>query len=212
MGTLEIASTSEETCLGADIGLIIELNIGDLVCRKVALFQAKKSKHGVADLGSNTGQLRKLAAQTQMGFYLFYHQLLDPLRPPAPTVASARALEERAIELGKSRDATSLSLNVRKMGWDWASFVSFGLCQPNSPWGEPFNTAADALDKLGGGNPGNLPKYLHLIAIADEDHVSALSEQIRQHYRQPTRALTRDSRADQHKGRDIASRGHSMGM
>lgn len=212
MGTLEIASTPEESRVGADIGLIVEINIGDLVCRKVALFQAKKSKHGVADLGSKTGQLRKLAEHPRMGFYLFYHQFLRPLCPPAPTVVSAQELGEAAVELGKSLDATSLSLNVRTMGWDWASFVSFGLCQPGSAIGESFTTAADALDKLGGGNQGNLPKYLHLIAIADEGRVLRLREQIREHYQQRTKTVTRDNPRERSNTRDIGDRGHSMGL
>ncbi len=182
MGTLEIASTDEETRLGADLGLIIDLNIGGLTCRKVALFQAKKTKHGVADVGSGSGQLPKLVARPRIGFYLFYHQSQYPLHSPAPTICSAQALAECVLKMGKRTDATSLRVNVRPLGWDWASFVSFGLCEPTSDLGETFDSVEEALSLLGDGNGGHLPKYLHVIAIADEPRVMALRERVHENY------------------------------
>jgi hypothetical protein len=212
MGTLQIASTGEETRLGADIGLIIDLNIGNLVCRKVALFQAKKAKKGSADVGSDTAQLPKLAAQQQLGFYLFYHQLEYPLFPPAPTVASAHELAKLITQSGRSPDAASLTLNIRATGWDWASFVSFGLCEPDSPWGETFDTASNALDILGGGNQGHLPKYLHVIAITEEPRVLELRAEISEHYRETLASKSKERQADRGSDREIQGPSHGMGM
>ncbi|NKA93510.1 hypothetical protein GO283_01984 [Ralstonia solanacearum] len=182
MGMLKIASTDEETRLGADLGLIVDLNIGGLVCRKVALFQAKKAKQGIAHVGSSSGQLPTLAARPNIGFYLFYHLSQYPLRSPAPTVCSAQTLVDCLTRDGKQIDAAHLPVNVRPLGWDWASFVSFGLCQPTSGLGEEFGTIDEALTLLGEGNQGHLPKYLHVIAIADEPRVMQLRRKVHEHY------------------------------
>jgi hypothetical protein len=212
MGTLEIASTTEETRLGADIGLIIDLNIGGLVCRKVALFQAKKAKVGVANVGSDTAQLPKLAANPQLGFYLFYHQLLYPVHPPAPTVASAHWLAQLVSQSGRPVEAASLSLNIRTSGWDWASFISFGLCDPGSPWGESFVTTSDAFDILGGGDQGHLPKYLHVIAITDEPSVMELRAQIGEHYREVVASRSKETQTDRGKNRKLDGPGLGPNM
>lgn len=211
MGTLDIASATEETRLGADIGVIIDLNIGDLVCRKVVLFQAKKAKKGSADVGSDTAQLPKLAARPQLGFYLFYHQLPDPLFPPAPSVACAHELADLVTKSGRSPGASSLTLNVNSTGWDWANFISFGLCDPASPYGATFTTASQALDILGGGDPGHLPRYLHVIAITDEPRVRELRAEIRKRYRE--RLLSKDKDHQKKRSHDRKNNGpdHSMG-
>jgi hypothetical protein len=96
MGTFEIAGTREETRLGADIGMVVDIDIGGLVCRKVALFQAKKVVNGRANIGSKrkSSQLPKLSARPQTGFYLFYHHADHPVRSPAPTVCLAAELAE----------------------------------------------------------------------------------------------------------------------
>lgn len=70
--------------------------------------------------------------------------------------------------------AVHLPLNVRSMGWDWASFISFVLCNPNSQIGQSFDTVEEAFTALGNGDARHLPKYLHVIAIADEPRVVAL--------------------------------------
>lgn len=210
MGTLEIASTGEETRLGADIGLIVDLDIGGLVCRKVALFQAKKTKQGRANIGSDSGQLPKLAALPRMGFYLFYHQSQYPLRSPAPTICSAHTLADLVTKDNKSPGAGFLPVNVRTLGWDWASFVSFGMCQPASELGESFVTVDDALKILGGGDPRHLPKYLHVIAITDEPRVLALREKIHEHYIDSVKVMEKHHDRSRNKPREID--GHERGM
>jgi len=202
LGTLEIASTTEETRLGADIGLIVDLHIGDLVCQKVALFQAKKGKHGFANVGSNSGQLSKLAKRPSTGFYLFYHQSTYPVIAPAPTVCTAHELADEVTRLGKEVNAVHLPLDVRAMGWDWASFISFGLCHPGSQVGESFSTIEEAFTALGNGDARHLPKYLHVIAIADEPRVMALRTKVHEHYLDSVKAMAKVQGKDRHLSRD----------
>lgn len=206
MGTFDIANKKEETRLGADIGLIIDLNIGDLVCRKVALFQAKKAKKGSADIGSDTDQLSKLAARPQLGFYLFYHQLPAPLFPPAPSVVCAHELSDMVQQSDRSPHASSLTLKVNGVGWDWASFISFGLCEPASPHGVTFTTVSDAFAILGGGNPGHLPRYLHMIAITDAPRVRELRMEIHKHYHERIISKSRDLQANRDRDRNADRR------
>jgi hypothetical protein len=210
MGTLDIASTTEETRLGADIGVIIELNIGELVCRKVALFQAKKAKKGSADVGSDTAQLRKLAADPKLGFYLFYHQLPDPLFPPAPSVACAYELADMVVQSGRSLDASSLTLKVNAVGWDWGNFISFGLCEPTSPYGSTFTTASEALDLLGSGDQGHLPRYLHVIAITDASRVRELRAELRKHYHERINTKSKDHQNKRSSDRKTDGPSHSI--
>lgn len=183
LGLLQNASMSEEARLGADIGVIVDIDVGSLVCRKVALLQAKKAMDGFADVGSGRSQLARLSANPQIGFYMFYHQASLPLRSPGPTVCSATELAAWATDSGHSPEAEHLRINVRERGWDWAAFMSFGLCQPESTVGAPFRDADDALRVLGGGDPAHLPRFLHVVAIADEARVQALDAAIKRHYR-----------------------------
>jgi len=204
MGTLAIASKGEEARLGADIGIIVDLQIGDYQSRKVALFQAKKARQGITDIGSTSGQLAKLAARPDVGYYLFYHQSDWLVHAPAPTVCAAHELAEQVTSRGRRIDAGHLKMDVRTTGWDWASFVGFGLCDPGSGLGQAFNTPNDALDKLGGGNPGKLPTYLYMIAIADEPRVRALHREVLQYYRNLERPLdrTRQQTRRREQGKD----------
>lgn len=203
LGTLEIASTTEETRLGADIGLIVDLNVGDLICQKVALFQAKKSQSGMANVGSDSGQLSKLSRRPRTGYYLFYHQSSSLVMAPAPSVCSALELANQATLAGKDIDSARIPLNVREIGWDWANFVSFGLCDQNSEVGESFDTVEEALTALGNGNARHLPKYLHIITIADEPRVMELRAKIREHYYERAKTI------EKKKGRQHSRDGHA---
>lgn len=209
-GTLEIASTREETRLGADIGLIVDLHIGDLACQKIALFQAKKAKRGYANIGSNSGQLSKLVQRPKAGFYLFYHDSTYPVMAPAPSVCAAHELAEEINRLGKDVNEKNLHMNVRAMGWDWASFISFGLSDPSSRIGESFSTIDEALTALGGGDTHHLPKYLHIIAIANEPRVMELRMKVHEFYRERTEAMTKDNSRKKHHSRDRDEPEHGM--
>lgn len=183
LGTLQLASKAEEARVGADLGVIISLNVGELRCRKVVLLQAKRAKQGIANVGSGKGQLPKLSSLPRVGYYLFYHESPPTLYPPVPTVSSAEALQQCVLDEQKDPGSRYLSLDVRTTGWDWASFVSFGLCNPTSNLGEPFDTIEDAFRILGSGSTGHLPQHLFLVAIEDEPYVLELRKRLREHYR-----------------------------
>jgi hypothetical protein len=178
--------------VGADIGVIIALNIGGLVCRKAVLLQAKRAKDWEADVGSRKGQLPKLSKLPRGGYYLFYHESPE-LRfdSPVPTVSSAQALQQLVLDANKDPKATSLKLDVRASGWDWASFFSFGLCDAASDIGEPFDTIDDAMRILGSGETGELPLRLYLLAIEDEPFTLELKQRLRHQYRRPEPQLDR---------------------
>lgn len=182
LGTLQLANTGEETRTGADIGVIIVLNVGGLRCRKAVLLQAKRAKQGIANVGSTKGQLPKLSKLPRAGYYLFYHE--SPTTPfcPVPTVSSAELLQQRVLDMQKSPEAHYLRLDVRTCGWDWASFVSFGLCNAQSDIGETFDTFDEALSILGSGSTGYLPQYVYVVAIENEPYVLELKKRLREHY------------------------------
>ena len=73
-------------------------------------------------------------------------------------------------------EAHYLRLDVRACGWDWASFVSFGLCNAQSDIGETFDTFDDALSILGSGSTGYLPRYVYVVAIENEPYVLELKK------------------------------------
>lgn len=183
LGTLQLASKAEEARVGADLGVIISLNVGGLRCRKAVLLQAKRAEQGIANLGSGKGQLPKLSSLPRAGYYLFYHESPSTPYPPVPTVSSAEALQQCALDEQKDPGSRHLRLDVRTSGWDWASFVSFGLCNPTSDLGEPFDTIEDAFRILGSGSTGHLPQHLFLVAIEDEPYVLELRKRLREHYR-----------------------------
>ncbi|QHF44806.1 hypothetical protein PspS35_13845 [Pseudomonas sp. S35] len=209
LGTLQLAGKPEESRLGADLGVIISLNIGGLVCRKAVLLQAKRAKDWVADVGSKKGQLPKLSKLPRGGYYLFYHESANlQLATAVPTVSSAQALEQLLLTAGKNPDGTYLPIDVRETGWDWASFMSFGLCDANSEIGEPFDTIDDALRILGSGETGALPLRLFVVAIEDEPYVREMAQRVRERYVDLQEPLTKKER----KQLDGNERGHSHGM
>ncbi|WP_323147206.1 hypothetical protein [Pseudomonas marginalis] len=183
LGTFHLAGTPEESRVAADIGLIISLNVGGLVCRKVALLQAKRAKDWVADVGSKKGQLTTLSSQELTGYYLFYHESPGfKLAPPVPTVSSALALQSLLVAANRGTLGKKILLDVSKSGWDWASFIAFGLCDPVSAVGQSFDTIDHAFQILGNDETGELPQHLFLLAIEDEGYVRDLQLQVRARY------------------------------
>lgn len=183
LGTFHLAGTPEESRVAADIGLIISLNVGGLVCRKVALLQAKRAKDWVADVGSKKGQLTTLSSQELTGYYLFYHESPGfKLAPPVPTVSSALALQSLLVAANRGTLGKKILLDVSKSGWDWASFITFGLCDPVSAVGQSFDTIDHAFQILGNDETGELPQHLFLLAIEDEGYVRDLQLQVRARY------------------------------
>jgi hypothetical protein len=183
LGTFHLAGTPEESRVAADIGLIISLNVGGLVCRKVALLQAKRAKDWVADVGSKKGQLTTLSSQELTGYYLFYHESPGfKLAPPVPTVSSALALQSLLVAANRGTLGKKILLDVSKSGWDWASFITFGLCDPVSAVGQSFDTIDHVFQILGNDETGELPQHLFLLAIEDEGYVRDLQLQVRARY------------------------------
>ncbi len=129
---------------------------------------------------------------------------------PAPSVCTAHELAEEVTQLGKDIDATYLRMNVRSMGWDWASFISFGLCNPNSHIGQSFDTVEEAFTALGNGDARHLPKYLHVIAITDEPRVKELRTKLHEHYIESAKAMAHAKEKERHLSRDSDGPSHSM--
>lgn len=208
IGTFDIAGKPEETRLGADLGMIFDIDIGGLVCRKVALFQAKKVTDGLVNIGSTSSQLSLLSARPRTGFYLFYHQSSHPLHPPAPTVCSAKQIAQCVADEGHDIDAEYLPINVRALGWDWANFLTFGICNAETEFGESFVSVDDAISILGNGDARHLPKHLFVVAITDETRVLELREKIREQYHESVKLMEKEKKTE--KSRLANDRDHGM--
>jgi hypothetical protein len=101
-----------------------------------------------------------------------------------------------------------LPVNVRTLGWDWTSFLSFGLCNADTALGESFSKAQDPVALLGGGDPGHLPKYLFVIAIADESRVMELRTWIKEHhYLESPKTMQKTLHKDMSRGIDDKDHG-----
>lgn len=182
VGALQIAGSTDESRLGADLGIIIDIDIGDIKCKKVALIQAKKAYDGKTNIGNAKHQLSNLIATPDLGYYLFYHQSSASLFPQLPTVCAAATLVEQDALLKRGVDTRSLTLSVRELGWDWTNFMAFGMCLPDSNIGTPFEGIDDALKILGGGSMEHLPKYLQVIAISDSSGVLDIEKKVHEKY------------------------------
>ncbi|WP_175776948.1 hypothetical protein [Burkholderia anthina] len=121
-------------------------------------------------------------------------------------------MADKVTQFGKDIDAVHLPLNVRTMGWDWASFVSFGLCNPDSQVGQSFDTVEEAFAALGNGDARHLPKYLHVIAIADEPRVMELRTKVHEHYFDSVKAMAKVKEKNRHLSRDRDGPEHGMSM
>lgn len=183
MGTLALGGTAAEARLGADFGIIVEINVGGLVVRKVALVQGKVSKNGIADIGSPPSgplkltQLQKLN-DPQRDFYVFYHRGLRQASVPWPTLNRVSTLVSPATDL----TAGSLKVPTRECGWDWPAFIAFGLCSDTSGVGRQLKDDEDALDVLSGGHRQLLPSRLIVVAAGGGDYSLDLQQRVRQHY------------------------------
>jgi hypothetical protein len=183
MGTLALGGTAAEARLGADFGIIVEINVGGLVVRKVALVQGKVSKNGIADIGSPPSgplkltQLQKLN-DPQRDFYVFYHRGLRQASVPWPTLNRVSTLVSPATDL----KAGSIKVPTRERGWDWPAFIAFGLCSDTSGVGRLLKDDEDALDVLSGGHRQLLPSRLIVVAAGGGDYSLDLQQRVHQHY------------------------------
>ncbi|WP_025109710.1 hypothetical protein [Pseudomonas sp. H1h] len=183
MGTLALGGTAAEARLGADFGIIVEINVGGLVVRKVALVQGKVSKNGIADIGSPPSgplkltQLQKLN-DPQRDFYVFYHRGLRQASVPWPTLNRVSTLVSPATDF----KAGSIKVPTRERGWDWPAFIAFGLCSDTSGVGRLLKDDEDALDVLSGGHRQLLPSRLIVVAAGGGDYSLDLQQRVHQHY------------------------------
>lgn len=171
MRLVQTAGLDAEAATGADLGLVIRIGVGDLNVSKVALVQAKKSTAGIANVGSNRSgptkqtQLQKLC-DLERDFYLFYHLDGALSLPMLPTVT--RASDIRA-NVGSSVADEKLNYQCRNLGWDFPSFVAFGLCAPDSGVGKVVPQGVEPLDVLTSGGSSSLPRMVLVITVADND-------------------------------------------
>ncbi|KIH84075.1 hypothetical protein UCMB321_2075 [Pseudomonas batumici] len=182
-GTLALGGTTAEAHLGADFGIIVDIEVGGLVVRKVALLQGKVSNNGRADIGSEPSgpnkltQLQKLN-DPQQDFYVFYHRAQRHASFPWPTVTRASALVTPTTDLL----AKSISVSTRESGWDWASFVAFGLCSATSGIGRLLGEHEDALAVLSKGDRNLLPSRLIFVTAGGGDRSLELRNRVKNHY------------------------------
>lgn len=183
IGTLSLGGGAAEAHLGADFGIIVDINVGGLVVRKVALLQGKLSTNGFANIGSKPSgpkyltQLQKLN-DPERDFYAFYHRGVRHASSPWPTVNWAHALVCPETDL----QASSIKVSTRGGGWDWASFVAFGLCSDSSGIGRTVESHEDALDILGGAARDMLPSHLIFVAAGGGDYSLTLRRSVAAHY------------------------------
>lgn len=142
LSTMRLGGMAAEASLGADIGILIDINIGSLQVRKLVLLQAKVSRNFKTNIGSEpTGpesktQLQKLN-NFERDFYLFYNWgELETNNTFLPTVASIPSIFEGHSLKDSDKTALSVRVDTRNCGWDLATFFTFGLCTPGTGIGQ----------------------------------------------------------------------------
>lgn len=175
LGCLQMAGLSGEALTGADLGIIIHLQVGDVHVHKVALLQAKVSVSGVANIGSKPSgpqqrtQLQKLR-DSERDFFLFYHTAVSASPAALPTVTPVahfvftHKLDEAALA------RSNISVDTRQQGWDLASFAAFGLCTPANALGKEVPAGKDPLEVLKAGGRMSLPAYMVVMSLSDDEH------------------------------------------
>lgn len=192
-----LAGQKGEARTGADVGFIIHVQVGDLRVHKVALLQAKVSNNGAANIGSlpsgpsNRTQLQKLR-DPDRDFFLFYHASSGASPAALPTVTPVghflRMGRLDEVALARSR----ITVDTRQCGWDLASFVAFGLCNPANTIGRDVPAGADPLEVMTSGGRSALPACVVVISLSDDEHgcQHVLSLLDRQRYRPGPRERT----------------------
>lgn len=160
----DTATARQEKITGADLGLVVHAKLPDKRdFFKVARFQAKKADlngQSVIDLD----QIDALTRTDDLGYLLFYHQLDGKRWCPAPTVISASNFRS-AVEAAQSKPHPKGSLgkvpfDARGGGWDFATFVTFGVGDPSAECGVLANDPGDAVRTLTSGGNGTPTRLL----------------------------------------------------
>ncbi|GMV27626.1 MAG: hypothetical protein AMXMBFR58_36570 [Phycisphaerae bacterium] len=156
----DTATARRESITGADLGLVVHGKIpGRSDYFKVVRFQAKKvGSKGKAMI--DLDQVERLIETDYLGYYLFYHPLDPNNWCPAPTVRSATQFKHQLDEakkkqgeepkgkpgsqssqtifgkrVGEPDSYGKTSADVRDGGWDFATFVTFGVADPAAEHG-----------------------------------------------------------------------------
>jgi hypothetical protein len=171
---LQLAGMNGEFETGADIGLIIHLDVGNLNVHKVALLQAKVSSSNSAELGSSPSgskkmtQLQKLH-DAERDFYLFYHKTRGISPAILPTVTAVNHFVKKHKMTAGDLLKENRSVKTREHGWDLASFAAFGLCSPTNAIGKDIPVGGSSLDAMTDNGRSTLPIYMMVVSLSHED-------------------------------------------
>lgn len=215
LGTLSSAGNRLEPLMGADIAIIVDIGVGDLILRKVALLQAKVSNNGTADVGSKpTGpqsltQLQKLRNETR-DYHLFYHRGVRNGTSIVPTVTRVADFVQKLKWDEAARKKEHLQVKTREFGWDWASFFAFGLCSNVNNVGLMLKPDEDAFKALLS-DRDRLPNYLLVVSISDKTNEYELGQKVRAHYREIGTAMAHNVK-NRPRGLGIQSDGYDHSM
>lgn len=211
MSTMRMAGTSSETMHGADIGILIDIHLGTLKVRKLALLQAKVSNGSTfrANIGSKkTGpdqktQLEKLDTPGR-DYYLFYNRDPNGGASFLPTVASIEELFARHGYDTELKGNERLLVETQKCGWDFATFFNFGLCTPGSGVGKELSSNESfkgLLDSL-----SYPPKRLFIASFNGTELTYELMQEIRSTYEgnDLTESHQSKNRGMTHRGGDFS--------
>lgn len=163
----DTATGRRESGTGADLGLILHAHLpGTDEFYKAARFQAKKvGTNGKAEI--NIGQLKNLMDHSGIGHYLFYYQELPEGGILPPLVRKAEDIEGNLGLEDLSQQTKSIS--VLENGWDFATFITFGLADPAANMGFSAGNAQRAMERLMGEAGENLhpPSRILVITLGD---------------------------------------------
>ncbi|MBH1634018.1 hypothetical protein I5U65_02345 [Stenotrophomonas maltophilia] len=171
---LQLAGMNGEFETGADIGLIIHLDVGDLNVHKAALLQAKVSSSNSAELGSSPSgskkmtQLQKLH-DAERDFYLFYHKSRGISPAILPTVTAVNHFVAKHKMTADDLLKENKSVKTREHGWDLASFAAFGLCSPKNAIGKDIPVGGSSLDAITDNGRSTLPIYMMVVSLSHDD-------------------------------------------
>jgi hypothetical protein len=208
LSTMRLGGMAAEASLGADVGILVDINLGDLKVRKLVLLQAKVSRSFKANIGSDpTGpesktQLQKLNNFVR-DFYLFYNWSELENDTFLPTVASIPALFGKNSLKESDKTASYVRIDTRKCGWDLASFFTFGLCAPGSAIGQELEDTETFEEVLAG-----LDYPPHRLIIASFNGLEMtldLEKRIRAEYEG-----TKHSKKSYGLGNEVEGAGHEL--
>ncbi|MBV6829935.1 hypothetical protein [Xanthomonas euvesicatoria] len=168
------AGGGAEAITGADIGIIVNIDVGKLKVAKVALLQAKISHRGEADIGSKKSGMAKLTQLQKLNdrdrdFYLIYHVASGPSLPMLPTITTASHFREILGQDDAALEKEHITVKTREVGWDFASFITFGLCTANSAIGKTVPSGINPLEVLTENGATSLPRYVLVVSLSDHD-------------------------------------------